>query len=68
MPAWMEPFCLELFSFYCLKRQILAQQHCMAAAVKGSRLQLNNKIKATSNYDEIRSEDKDETNSMSLSE
>ena len=40
----------------------------MAAAVKGSRLQLNNKIKATSNYDEIRSEDKDETNSMSLSE
>ena len=63
MPAWMEPFCLELFSFYCLKRQILAKQHCMAAAVKGSRLQLNNKIKATA-----RSEDKDETNSMSLSE
>ena len=67
MPAWMEPFCLELFSYYCLKRQILAQ-HCMAAPVKGSRLQLNNKIKATANYDEIRSEDKDETNSMSLSE
>ena len=52
---------------YCSKRQILAQ-HCMVAAVKGSRLQLNNKIKATANYDEIRSEDKDETKSMSLSE
>ena len=40
----------------------------MVAAVKGSRLQLSNKIKATANYDEIRSEDKDETKSMSLSE
>ena len=53
---------------YCSKRQILAQHYCMVAAVKGSRLQLNNKIKATANYDEIRSEDKDETKSMSLSE